>query len=170
MIRWALAFMDGSSAEQVKQLRIALERVDGNRPIEFVLGLTLAGLGDLEEAWRYVEPLVGQNWHHPGLYPVAAQIAVQRDRIDDIRSVLELALKVEPVDPEALAVMVLLAVYDEDAEGEERFRRHLERRRRELAPEEFDTSSVADLAESLAARADTEGRGAIAIRLRESAT
>ena len=169
MIEWAKALIDADPAEQIKQLRIALGRAPGNRPIEYVLGITLAGSGALDDAWRHLEPLLGQNWRYPGLYSAAAEIAILRDKIDDIRKALDLALNVEPVDPEVLAVKAALAIYDEDAASEERFRSWLERRRRELTAEHLYDFKVPGVARALAGRAEGEGRSAIADRLRESA-
>ncbi len=169
MISWAIALIDGNPADQIKQLRVALAQESENRPVRFVLGAMLANGGDLEDAWRLIQPLVEQSWRFPGLYPVAAEIAIQRDRIDDIRKALESALTVATVDPEALAVMILLAIYDEDAQSEELFTKKLELRRREIAPEDDRTLDVSSVAEALAARAEAEGRAAIADRLRDSA-
>ena len=172
MIKWAVALIDDDVTEQIQKLRVALRQAGSNRQIEYVLAITLARLGDgggLDEAWGLIEPLLGQTWHFPGLYSGATQIAILRDRIDDIRRALDLALDVDPVDPEALAVMLLLAVYDGDAASERRFRRLLAARRGELGPVSDSSVDVAEVATALAARAAREGREEIAARLRESA-
>ena len=169
MLKWAVALIDGDSAEQIQKLRVALRQVGGNRQIEYVLGITLAAGGGLDEAWSLIEPLLGQAWHFPGLYSGAAQIAILRDRIDDIRRALDLALEVDPVDPEALAVMIVLAMYDDDAESERRFRKRLAARRGELGQASDSSLDVGEVARALADRAAREGREEIAARLRESA-
>ena len=170
MVKWAVALIENDRAEQIQQLRIALDQVGSNRQLEYVLGITLAGGGALDQAWQLIGPLLGQRWRFPGLYSGAAELAILRGRIDDIRDALELALEVQPVDPEVLAVKVALAIYDEDAETEATFRRRLELRRRELASEEGRAFTVPGVTEALAARADGEGRAGVADRLRESAS
>lgn len=78
------------------------------------------------------------------------------------------ALQCEPVDPESLGLLLLLAVYEDDLQGEKTYDQRLEQRKLEMLPEKVlvDLSRPAQL---LAEQAESQGRSEISTRLREFA-
>ena len=165
MIQWALAIIDGDVPTAVRELRIALGQEPENRPARLILGALLMAQGDLDQAWKSLEPLVEQEWRFPGLYAQAAQCALCRGALGDVRATLASARAIDPVDPGALALLLLLAIFDEDPENEALFGDWLERRKQEMAPEEvrLDIPCVDTLADT----AEADGRPETARRLRE---
>lgn len=166
MISWAEAYIEGKPSEQLRQLELALDQQPENRPVRMLLGATTYGMGDPEEAWLVLEPLLQETWCYPPLYPLAAICALDLKRVPDVRRALELALQCDPVDPGSLALLRLLAVYDGDAAAESLYAGRLAQRTVEMLPEVVDPD-VSRPAALLAAHAEDEGRREIAARLRE---
>lgn len=166
MLGWAIAAIDGETAVQIRQLRIALEQQPGNRPLMLMLAVAYMREGGHERSLRELEPLVEQRWYFPGLYNIASRCALHLRRIDDARRILAIEIEGRPVDPEVLVLRQLMAIYDGDGEGQQRHRNHLELRLREMAPEVIDFDAT-PYAEILAEAAEAAGREPTARRLRE---
>ena len=169
MIQWALALMDGDTSAQITELTSALRQNPENRPVRLSLSHAHFGRGEYELAWEAARRLIEGGWSFPPLYPLAALAALHGDRVEDTRWALERALAVAPIDAHSLALLRLLAIYDDDREQEAHFAALYQRARRDLPADEIDTAELRFAAGRLAARAAAEGRRAIAARLRESA-
>ena len=135
MINWAIALIDGEVPAAIRELKVALGQEPENRPMSLMLGVLLMGSEAYDQAWEAFAPLLESRWRFPGLYSQAAQCALCRGRLDDLRATLAIAERLVPVDPEALALLGLLAARDGDRQKEAFYAAWLERRKVEMEPE-----------------------------------
>jgi tetratricopeptide (TPR) repeat protein len=87
----------------------------GNRIVLENLGVAYGRLGKFEQAIEAYEPVVESEMAYPPAYPEYARVLIKVKRFDEARRVLDKALTMRPVHPDAYSLLAAFAWKDGDS-------------------------------------------------------
>jgi len=115
MIELAGCYVHGNLQCRVTALEKGLRFAPGNRIVLENLGLAYDRLEKFEHAIGAYEPVVGSGMAYPPAYPEYARVLIKTKRFDDARAVLDKALAIRPIHPDAFSLLAAFAWKDNDS-------------------------------------------------------
>jgi tetratricopeptide (TPR) repeat protein len=107
--------MRGDLPCRVTALEKGLRFAPGNRIVLENLGEAYARLEKFDQAIEAYEPVVRSEMAYPPAYPEYARVLIKKKRFDEARVVLDRALTMRPVHPDAYNLLAAFAWKDGDS-------------------------------------------------------
>ena len=115
MIELARCYLYGTLPCRVTALEKGLRFAPGNRIVLVNLGLAYSRLENFDQAAGAYEPVVRSGFSFPPAYPEFARVLIKTKRLDQARTVLDKALAMRPVSPDAYNLLAAFAWKDGDS-------------------------------------------------------
>jgi tetratricopeptide (TPR) repeat protein len=115
MIELAGCYLYGNLQCRATALEKGLRFAPGNRIVLENLGMAYDRLEKFEQAAEAYEPVVGSEMPYPPAYPEYARVLIKVKRFDEARAVLDKALTMRPVHPDAYRLLAAFAWKDKDS-------------------------------------------------------
>ncbi len=115
MIELAGCYLHGNLQCRATALEKGLRFAPGNRIVLENLGMAYDRLGKFEQAVEAYEPVVRSGMTYPPAYPEYARVLIKTKRFDEARRVLDKALGMRPVNPDAYTLLAAFAWKDGDS-------------------------------------------------------
>lgn len=115
MIELAGCYLYGNLQCRATALEKGLRFAPGNRIVLENLGMAYDRLEKFEQAAEAYEPVVRSGMPYPPAYPEYARVLIKLKRFDDARAVLDGALGMRPVPPDAYRCLAAFAWKDGDS-------------------------------------------------------
>ncbi len=115
MIDLAGCYMRGDIQCRVNALEMGLRFAPANRIVLENLGGAYVLLEKFDQAADAFEPVVRSGMPYPPAYPEYARVLIKTKRVGEVRSVLEKALALRPIDPDAYTILAAFALKDGDS-------------------------------------------------------
>ena len=115
MIDLAGCYLHGNLQCRVTALEMGLRFAPGNRIVLENLGSAYDRLENFDQAIESYGPVVRSGMPYPPAYPEYARVLIKMKRFDEARSVLDRAIAMRPVAPDAYSLLAAFAWKDGDS-------------------------------------------------------